>query len=277
VTKLIDHHGGWVPQRPDHRDRYYHLEETILTAAKLPARRDLYPGVPGAWDQGQEGSCTAHGSLKTASVTLLKEGISLPGQPAGGAPFARQAQYFWTRDLEGTAGQDAGAMVRDAVKVIATKGMAPETDYPYSEPLTRRPPASVEAAAAPNVALKYQSVVVGGPGSPMRTAIANGLAIVFGFSVPESFEQYDAANEVYPLPQPDDQIIGGHCVCITGYDFSCKDHPTPYFICDNSWGTGWGGTWGGSGSDGGRFAMEWDWFDQDRGLASDLWVIQQVK
>jgi C1A family cysteine protease len=102
----------------------------------------------------------------------------------------------------------------------------------------------------------------------MRTALASGLGIIAGFSVPTSFidGSWNPATEVLPLPGPNDGFVGGHCICITGYDFTRADFPEPFFWVDNSWGTNWGV--------GGRFRMAWDWFDPGRGLASDMWVIQ---
>src|SRR5581483_4945668 len=134
--------------------------------------------------------------------------------------------------------------------------------------------------------VKYQSIVLGGPGAPIRTALASGLAVVFGFSVPQSFEDgsWDPGTEVLALPSPAEGFIGGHCVALTGYDFSCAHHPVPYFIADNSWGGAWCGAWGGTAPDGkasggyaGRFALDYRWFSPFDGLASDLWVIQAVK
>jgi C1A family cysteine protease len=267
----MKHATGWNPQRPDHRDRYYHLEETVFTAAHLPATADLWPDVPPIWDQGQLGSCTAHGSLRVFLTEAAKSGASVP-------MLSRLMQYYDSRALEGTTGQDVGANVRDAIKALAVDGCAPESEWPYDPAkFADRPPARAYADAKQYMSVKYQSLLIGGPGSPMRTAVASGLAIVFGFPVPQSFEQYDAANEVYGLPQQDDPIIGGHCVAVTGYDFSCKHHPVPFFICDNSWNASWGGSWGGSGCTGGRFALDFRWFDPQSQLASDLWVIQAVK
>lgn len=271
---------GWVPQQPDHRDRIYNLEEHVLQDQDpaLPAKYDLWPNVPPIWDQGQEGSCTAHGSLRALITEMMRQGLEVPQAAPDGAPFSRQAQYYWTRSLEGTTATDSGAQVRDAVKVLASTGAAPETDWPYTEPLTTEPPASVQQAAGSTLALKYQSILTNGPGAPMRTAVSSGLAIVFGFTVPSTFEDgsWNPATEVFQLPAAGVGTIGGHCVAVTGYDFSCTQFPQPYFICDNSWASTWGGAWGGTGCTGGRFAMAYDWFDVNRGLATDLWVLQSA-
>jgi C1A family cysteine protease len=124
--------------------------------------------------------------------------------------------------------------------------------------------------ATKHEALIYQRIVLGGPGAPMRSALAAGYPIVFGFSVPSYFEDgtWDPTHEPLPVPGPHDQFIGGHCVVISGYDFSRTRFPDCAFQCENSWGTGWG--------IGGRFWMDFHWFDAGAGLASDLWVIKRV-
>lgn len=253
---------GWRPQKPDHRDHFFHLEERILQAHQLPIKYDLWPHVPPIWDQGRLGSCTAHGSLRAFLTEALRQGEKVP-------MLSRLMQYFDTRSIEGTTDYDAGGEVRDAIRVLAQFGCAPETDWPYNiEDFAVKPPPTAYTDAAQHMAVKYQSITVGGPGAPIRTALASGLAVAFGFSVPQSFQDgsWDPATQVLPLPGLREQFVGGHCVAITGYDFSRLEHPEPYFVVDNSWGSGWGFE--------GRFRMAADWFSPDLGLATDLWCIQ---
>lgn len=261
---MTEHAFGWHPSPPDHRDRLYHLEEPVKQAHQLPAKFDLWPNVPPIWDQGQLGSCTAHGSLRAFMTEGIRQGLDLP-------MLSRLMQYWDTRNLEGTTATDSGGTVRDAVKALATVGVAPESVWPYNiDRFAQRPPAIAFQDARSTMALKYQSVRVGVGGAPMRTAVSNGLAIVFGFSVPESFEDgsWKPATEVLPLPGPRESFIGGHCVAVTGYDFTCTEFPEPFFLIDNSWSANWGTA--------GRFRMSWQWFTPQYGLATDLWVLTQV-
>jgi C1A family cysteine protease len=263
---------GWIAQRPDHRDRFFHLEERILKPQQLPVKHDLWPNVPPIWDQGHLGSCTAHGSLRGYMTEAMRQGLNVP-MPS------RLAEYFWTREIEGQTEFDAGGTVRDAIKVLATVGVAPEADWPYNiEDFAVKPPPAAYTDAKQHLGIKYQAVTVGGPGAPIRTALASGLAVVFGFSVPQSFTNgsWDAASVPLPLPSPTEGFPDGHCAALTGYDFSGADFP-PYFIADNSWTPGFGGSWGGQGCTGGRFAMDYRWFDPAIGLAADAWVLQTVQ
>jgi C1A family cysteine protease len=261
---------GWRPDLPDHRDRIFNLEESIQKAHALPGKVDLSPQMPPIYDQGQLGSCTGNGVARVLEYESIRQ-----GEPA--ATPSRLFIYYNERVIEGTVNTDSGAQIRDGIKVVATEGAPPETEWPYSDAdpgrFQEKPPAKVYADATKHEALIYQRIVVGGPGAPMRTALASGYAIVFGFSVPAYFEpgggNWDPTSQPLPLPGPNDQIIGGHCVVVTGYDFTCSRFARPAFQCDNSWGTSWGMN--------GRFWMDYDWFDPNRALASDLWVIKKVK
>ena len=263
---------GWVPDLKDHRDHVYNLTASIARPSELPPKGGLTPDeLPLIWNQGTLGSCTAHGSLRAFCAEAMKQGVSLPVPPAGGAPLSRLMQYYDTRAVEGTTGSDSGGQVRDAIKVLATDGVAPESDWPYNpEMFTVKPAAGCYTAAKQYMSVRYQSVLVGGPGAPMRTALHNKLAIVFGFPVPTYFEDpsvWDpASGEPLPLPGPFDEYIGGHCVAATSYDFTGR---VPFFHVDNSWGQMWGMA--------GRFNMDARWFDPQRGLAGSLWVIQAVE
>ena len=262
---------GWNPQRPDNRDRLYQLEEHVLQPAQLPATADLWPNVPPIWNQGDLGSCTAHGVLRAYITEAIHHNIHLPDPPDGGAQLSRLAQYYDTRELNGTEHYDAGATVRDSIKALAKNGSVPETDWPYDTAKFAEEPPDDEAQRY--MPVRYQAITIG-PGAPIRTALAQGLAVVFGFSVPAMFTDgtWNPATQILPLPNRQ-QFVGGHCAALTGYDFT---GPHPYFIVDNSFGPDWGGGWGGADCTGGRFALDYRWFDRHPALASDLWVIRET-
>lgn len=254
---------GWKPGLPDHRDRIFNNENTVLAAQQVPAKIDLAPKMPPIYDQGQLGSCTANGWARVMEMREMAQGKTA-------VTPSRLFIYYNERLIEGDVDQDDGAQVRTGAQVVSTIGAPPETDWAYNvAKFADRPPAQAFTDAKKEEALAYKRIVLGGPGAPMRTAVASSLPIVFGFSVPEYFEEgWDPTAAVLRLPSADDQIIGGHCVVITGYDWTCTHFPVPAFQCDNSWGPGWG--------IGGRFWMDYRWFDPNPGLAQDLWVVQSV-
>lgn len=253
---------GWKRDLPDHRDRIFNNASVVLAAHQVPTQVDLSAKMPPIYDQGQLGSCTANGWARIMEMREMAQ-----GKPA--STPSRLFIYYNERLIEGDIGQDNGAQVRTGAQVVASIGAPPETDWAYDiDKFAERPPAQAFTDAKKEEALTYQRIVIGGPGAPMRTAVANGLPIVFGFSVPDFFEQGWDTTTPLPLPGGQTQIIGGHCVVITGYDWTCTHFPVPAFQCDNSWGPAWG--------IGGRFWMDYRWFDPNPGLAQDLWVVQSV-
>jgi len=62
------------------------------------------------------------------------------------------------------------------------------------------------------------------------------------------------------MPQPSEQMLGGHCVTAVGYNDARQR-----FIVRNSWGSGWG--------KGGYRTMPYAYLGDPR-LASDFWTIR---
>lgn len=252
---------GRVVDLPDHRDRLYHEHNEV--SAQVPAAYTISAELlPPIYDQGQLGSCTGNGWARVMEYMANQDGDNI-GTPS------RLYIYYYERVLEGTVNSDSGAQIRDGAKVLANRGVPPETDWPYDiSKFAWQPPQVADTDAQQHKALVYERLIVG-KGTVMRSAVAAGLPIVFGFSVPDYFEQgWDPTSQPLRLPTQNDSIIGGHCVVVTGYDFSRTRFPNNVFLCDNSWGPNWG--------IGGRFWMDAEWFNPSRGLAGDLWVVQKA-
>jgi C1A family cysteine protease len=250
---------GWKRDLPDPRDLTF---KRPIGLGLLPATVDLEGTMPPVYDQGQLGSCTAN-----AACALLEH--QQMAQSEGATPSSRLFVYYEERRLEGSpVDQDTGAEVRTGIKVLVSEGAPTEADWPYDiAKFGVKPPDAAYQAATKREATEYRRVTIG-HGAPMRSALALGLPIAFGFTVPDYFEQgWDPASTPLPLPGPGAQFIGGHAVVIVGYDFSLK-HKTPVFKVRNSWGSSWGAK--------GHFWMDSRWFDPFRGLAADLWVVSKV-
>ena len=84
--------------------------------------------------------------------------------------------------------------------------------------------------------------------------------MVVGIQVYESFESDAVAeNGIVSMPTPKENCLGGHAVCIVGYDDTKQ-----WFILRNSWGSQWG--------DGGYFYLPYEYITSPF-LASDLWIL----
>ena len=243
----------WKPDSPDHRDTYW----TATAPVMLPPVVDLRPLCPPVYDQGQLGSCTANAIAGAHQFEQMKQADAAPFIPS------RLFIYWNERDMEGDTGQDNGAQIRDGIKSVATKGVCPETEWPYDpSQFAVRPPQSCYDDAVPNVILFYARVqrFI----SEMKQCLAQGFPFVCGISVYESFESADVAKTgVVPMPQLFEQKLGGHAVMCVGYD-----EGQARFTMRNSWGTGWGQA--------GYFTIPYSYLCNP-GLASDFWKIVMVK
>ncbi len=260
-----DADGNWIPFDPGAKPspldlRDYRLADhhpDIVRAAAFyafPPAFSLRQYDPGVDDQGQIGSCTAFGSGNAHELTQQKQGLTL-------MRGSKLAQYYWTRQIEGTTAWDSGAYVRDAIKALANTGYAPVADWPYNVQYFSVQPASKAFLDAPaHKALKY--VAVPNDVASIKAAIYSGYAVIVGFTVYQNF--FNPVNGI--IPWPSGSVAGGHCVRLIGWD----DSKNPLFggtawEFPNSWSTAWGV---------GGYA----WLPSNilQSLGSDFWLISEV-
>jgi len=221
--------------------------------AHLPTKVDLRPGCSPIVDQGSLGSCTAN-----AIASGLKEYKMSPL-----TRMSRLFLYFEERQIEGTIGQDAGAMIGDGMRVAQEIGICPEADWPYDiRTFTQAPNKKDIADAAAYKLTEYHRVT---STDLAKAALAEGQPVVIGIEVYDSFESPGAAQTGFiPVPNPKkESVLGGHAVCVVGYDDNLKHGKYKgHFIVRNSWGTAWG--------DAGYFYLPYSFFK--RGFVTDMWT-----
>lgn len=230
---------GYIPDKPDPRD--YRYLAPIPTHA-LPKKAVLDKSKQPVLDQGQLGSCVAHG---TAGCVLFHQPDFM---------LSRLWLYYKARSLEGTVHDDAGCQIRDAVKVLVSHGAPPETDWPYDiTKFATRPPVKATKDAKKEIILKYERIATP---QEARACIASGSPYIVGFTLFESFESDEVARTgKVPMPTPGEREIGGHCVLGFGYDETHDEYL-------NSWSDTWG--------DHGYFKVPHAYVEQ---FASDMWAI----
>ena len=243
---------GWKPDLPDARD---HMLKALRVPGGLPSSVDLRNGCPAVYDQGELGSCTANAIGAAVEFDLLKQGLK------DFAPSRLQI-YYCERVIEHSVGEDAGAEIRDGIKVVHKTGAAPENLWPYDvTKFAKRPPKPVFAAAAKTRVATYQRLV---PTLNMiKACLAAGFPFVFGFSVYESFESDRVARTgKMPVPKPGEQLLGGHAVMAAGYSDAKKA-----VLVRNSWGPDWGIK--------GYFWMPYEVITNTN-MADDFWTIRMI-
>lgn len=242
---------GWRREPPDFRDITFESHEVqgilrisnsyksvSMPNALLPASVDLRKWCTRVRNQDGLNSSTAF------SVTALMEYFE---RRAFGrhADFSELFLYRSTRDLLGYSA-DLGADLRSTLRALQTFGLPAESLYPYEpEKHGETPPPFCYGFADAFRTLRYfrlddpklsgQSVLLN-----LRKCIAARMPAVFGFSLYTSFPLEGEGNEI-PVPEPGEQLIGGHAMLAVGYDDERMIGPDQgAVLVRNSWGQSWG-------------------------------------
>ncbi len=250
----------------DHRDFRFHAPAPLIE--QLPPRVDLRSNCPPVYDQGRIGSCTANAIAAALEFCAMKQGQK-------SVTPSRLFIYWNERDIEGTVSRDAGAQIRDGIKVVSSIGAPRESSWQYddtpADPLTGLWMANAKPRQKPNCfayryakdcdAIAYLSVVQ--TLDQLRGCLAQGFPFVFGFQVFTAFESAEMGQfGDLVRPGPGELWLGGHAVLCVGYDDA-----TGRFLVRNSWGPSWGQS--------GYFWITYDYLT-DPNLASDFWTIRAV-
>jgi C1A family cysteine protease len=185
---------------------------------------------------------------------------------------SRLFEYYATRKIEGTTGEDSGATIRDAIKTGNKYGVVDESLYPYDvSKFAQNPATSIWTAAATHKVTSYHAITDGDL-ETMKTVLSTGYLIGFGFNVYDyMMSQQMASKGFLPVPGPSESLQGGHAVDLVGYDDNMVN---PFnkaskgaFLVRNSWSINWGIS--------GYFWMSYDYVS-NTSLASDFWVVQSA-
>lgn len=213
----------------DNRDILY-SNRHIVDLQFLPKSIDLRSKCSPIVDQGQLGSCTAN-SLASG----LREFMLINYEHFPFVRLSRLYLYWWERYLEGTVNEDSGASLRDGMKVLKNNGVCPEDIRPYDINSFIDTPTDTENIQAKKYIIPgYQRL---SSLNDIKHAVFNNHPVAFSIILYESFESSVKSDGLIPIPQLDEQELGGHAMCIVGYN---NEYNGGVLIVRNSWGTDWG-------------------------------------
>jgi len=240
-----------VPSPPDVSDRKLLLSPRLNASLTV----DLSKGCSSIKNQGSFGACTAFASI-AAMEYIYNKYIPEKVQDL----LSERFTYYVTRVYEGVNPvNDTGAFIRDTIKMLVTGGSCLEGSCPYilNNPttLSGKPSPQAYQEAMTYQVLSYANIQEDKNAlATIKTALSSDFPVICGFTCYQNL--FTSVGGVIPLPQGN--IIGGHAICLVGYD----DNKS-LFKFKNSWGTGWG--------DAGYGYLPYGYLSS--GNMSDIWVI----
>jgi C1A family cysteine protease len=267
---------GYIKSNKDERDykikftddhiKKFHQKYKLTESSSLNLAQ-LYhlPEALSEIDQGGLGSCTANATAFAYAFDEIKQTNKECFLPS------RLFIYYNSRLLEGTTETDSGASLRDAVKSIKIYGVCDEHYWIYDplkfniKPIHKAYEEAEKTKGITYLALNFDDCQTQNDiCQVIKNALKSGFPIVFGCAIYESFESEEVASTgQVPIPDTNnEELMGGHALCIIGYD-DIKSS----FLIKNSWGPNWGIK--------GYCYMPYDYIS-DLDLCQDFWVIQAV-
>ncbi len=228
------------PDPVDSRDYIFNIPDSVIP--NLPTKVDLRPFAGAVENQLQTGSCVANATVAALELLLHKSSTFVD--------LSRLFVYWNARkDYSELRGKDTGAYVVDGFKSCMTYGVCPESVWGFNiSEVNSEPDQNSYTTALERKVGIYERVgqfsLGGGDNNSVdliKATLAMGYPVVIGMRLGQNF--YNISGEfsnhttqyAYGVNTTDNKFIGGHAMCIVGYDDSLGG-----FITKNSWGDSWG-------------------------------------
>ena len=248
---------GWI--KPLETKTYIKVKilKTLKTLPKKIDFRNLY-NLPKIYDQSDLGSCTAQALGFAHHFLQIKQKYKSNFTPS------RLFIYYQERVYEGNINTDSGAYLSTGIFTLKKDGVCKEKTLPYIINKFKQRPTSKSYSEAKNFKLTNSSGL-NIDLHEIKNALANKFPVVFGFLVFKSFlSETVTKTGIVQIPNLlTENIIGGHAVCLVGYDDN-----TSMFLARNSWGENWG--------DKGYFYIPYKYVS-DSSLCDEFYALKTIK
>lgn len=199
----------WINPRPDLRNTQFPIR-SLLPATADRSRPKAWAGPYVRLDQGQEGACVGFGwttELMSNPVRVRPPGYSTSPSGVRAANSYAAALYHQAQQIDEWPGEDYdGTSVLAGAKVVRSRGLIEGYRWAFSTDDV------------------VDSLILTGP-------------VVIG--VPWFYSMYD--TDADGIVHVDGELVGGHCICITGYYPRIKGSGgQPVMRWRNSWGDSYG-------------------------------------
>ena len=165
--------------------------------------------------QGEEGSCTGHGTAAGMNYLCRDNPSQEPHDKC--TVYSPRFAYYNARRYGGAnqLRQDNGAFIRNAIKGVVYYGVCPDSDWPYQPGEYKKAPTPAQLRAGQSWMLdKYlKCLTLNG----VLSALHKGHPIVAGFMCHTGMWKDEVTKTgVLPVPTDADQPDGGHCTLWCG-------------------------------------------------------------
>lgn len=226
LTPVLGKGLGRIRDTHDVRDEKYTLRlSSPVHTALLPASCNTFSKFnPPVRDQGALGACTAF------AMCTCREWLAMAFSQWS-SPYQLLSplyQYYQERLKDGDVNVDQGSGTRTTCEVACKIGFMPEANFPYDVNLFAAP----TLAASPGLLEQRMAYHRLADLLTMKSVLASGYPFIIGMTVYQGIERVTATQPIMPLPIAKEAPIGGHEVCVIGYDDSMQS-----LRMRNSWGT----------------------------------------
>lgn len=214
-----------MEDRPPCPDCLSYNPTTPGEVLRTPSHVDLQPKLPPAWTQGKISSCTSQ-SIAILLLTCFPEA----GEPS------RLFMYYCARATAGIdTKENSGVTMQDAIHGVKLYGYCPEKYWPYiDENFTTFPVYQAFKKTVRKEKLNFQALTLNN--DHFCACLAEGYPFVIGIMVHSSmFDRKTLETGEVMDPRPGETKLGGHAICIVGYDLGKRRYKFR-----NSWGPEWG-------------------------------------
>jgi len=211
---------GCIRDKFDDRD---YLMRAYLPLVRLAKKVDYTPRLSPVRDQGNEGTCvgfaTATGMKEYQEIIDYKKLIRL----------SPRFIYNECKKIDGMP-EAEGTTIRAAMKALTTKGVCQEKFWPYRPRQTDKAKRGALTNAKKFRVVSYARIL---NLNELHLSLYSKGPCVIGVEVFEGFMK--TKTGVVPLPRKSEEALGGHAICVVGYDDQKK-----LIKFKNSWSIKWG-------------------------------------
>ncbi|MFX1484656.1 MAG: C1 family peptidase, partial [Promethearchaeota archaeon] len=212
---------------------------SALPGDPIPQSVANLAGLPPIGDQGSQGSCTA---WAWGYYCLTHQIAAANGYwDTSNSNHQFSPAYIYNQINDGT---DSGSSQWDASLLTEVFGCATLDTMSYSDTDWITWPsetAYTEAMKYRTVNPTWDSLIDDADLNVLKAYLADGNTAVIGIEIYSAFYSFDTVNNVYTTSHIVGDPVGGHAVCLVGYDDNkATTDGSGAFLLVNSWGPGWG-------------------------------------